>query len=73
MTKEEFLTKYNLNDTDYRNLKRFEDVRNSGVYNMYEYFSLMIKNNLNGGQKMVDFIRENNNYGDFLETLGEKQ
>lgn len=36
---------------------------------MYEYFGLMKRNNLNGGEKMVDFIKKDGNYGDFLETL----
>ena len=68
MTKEDFLKKHNLNETDYRNLKRFEELRQSGVYNMYEYFGLMIRNNLNGGERMVEFIKKDNNYGDFLES-----
>lgn len=69
MTKDEFLKKHNLTDLDYRNLIRYEEVRRSGVYNMYEYFGLMKKNNLNGGEKMVDFIKKDDNYSDFLETL----
>lgn len=69
MTKEEFLKKHNLTEADYRNLQRFEEMRSSGIYNMYEYFELMKKNNLNGGEKMVDFIRTDDNYGEFLETL----
>lgn len=69
MEKTEFLKKHNLTEADYRNLQRFEEMRSSGIYNMYEYFGLMKKNNLNGGEKMVDFIRTDDNYGDFLETL----
>ncbi len=69
MTKDEFLKKHNLTEADYRNLQRFESVRKSGIYNTYEYFGLMIRNNLNGGEKMVEFIRKDDNYGDFLETL----
>ena len=69
MKKDEFLKKHNLTEADYRNLQRFENVRKSGIYNMYEYFGLMKKNNLNGGEKMVDFISKDDNYSDFLETL----
>ena len=71
MRKYEFLKKHNLTEMDYRNLQKFEDVRQSGIYNMYEYFGIMVKNNLNGGEKMVDFIKKDDNYGDFLETLEE--
>jgi len=73
MTKDEFLKKHNLTEADYRNLQRFESVRKSGIYNMYEYFGLMIRNNLNGGRKMVDFITKNDNYGDFLKTLEKEK
>lgn len=69
MIKDEFLKKHNLTEADYRNLQRFEDVRKSGIYNMYEYFGMMKEHNLNGGKKMVDFIRKDNNYEDFLKTL----
>lgn len=69
MTKDEFLKKHNLTEQDYKNLIRFEEVRESGAYNMFGYMGMMIKNNLNGGQKMVDFIKKDDNYGDFLETL----
>ena len=69
MTKDEFLKKHNLAEADYRNLQRFEDVRKNGLYNMYEFFGLMVKRNLNGGKKMVDFIKKDDNYVDFLETL----
>ena len=68
-----FLKKHNLTEADYRNLQRFEEVRRSGIYNMYEYFGLMIKNNLNGGEKLVDFITKDDNYGDFLETLEKEK
>lgn len=69
MKKQEFLTKHNLTDIDYRNLIRFEEVRQSGIYNMYEYLSFMSKNNINGGTKLANWIMEDNNYEEFLETL----
>lgn len=69
MIKEDFLKKHNLTEEDYRNLQRFEEMRRSGIYNMHEYFGLMEKHNLNGGKKIVDFIKKDENYGDFLETL----
>ena len=73
MKKDEFLKKHDLTEVDYRNLQRFESVRKSGIYNMYEYFGLMIRNNLNGGEKMVNFITKNDNYGDFLKTLEKEK
>lgn len=69
MKKQEFLTKHNLTDIDYRNLIRFEEVRQSGIYNMHEYLSFMSKNNINGGTKLANWIMEDNNYEEFLETL----
>lgn len=69
MTKDEFLKKHDLTEADYRNLQRFEEVRKSGIYNMYEYFGMMKKNNLNGGEKMVNFIIKDENYGDFLIAI----
>lgn len=71
MEKTEFLKKHNLTEADYRNLKRFEEMRRSGIYNMYEYFEMMKEHNLNGGEKMVGFIRKGDNYGEFLETWEE--
>ena len=71
MKKDEFLKKHNLTEADYRNLQRFESVRKSGIYNMYEYFGIMERNNLNGGGKLVKFIKKDDNYVDFLETLEE--
>lgn len=68
-----FLKKHNLTEADYRNLQRFESVRKSGIYNMYEYFGLMERNNLNGGKKMVYFIMEGDNYKDFIETLEKEK
>lgn len=73
MTKDIFLKKHSLTKVDYRNLQRFEDVRKSSIYNMYEYFGLMTRNNLNGGEKMVEFIKKDGNYGEFLETLEVKK
>lgn len=69
ISKEDFLKKHDLTEEDYRNLKRYEQVRRSGVYNMFEYMGLMSRNNVNGGKKLVEFIRHDNNYGDFLDTL----
>ena len=40
MKKAEFLKKHDFTAADYRNLQRFESVRKSGIYNMYEYFGL---------------------------------
>ena len=64
--KKEFLDKHNLIEEDWNNLVRFEKYRRSGVANVYEYFGVMIRNNVNGGQKMVDFIQSN--YDEFEEV-----
>ena len=40
MTKKEFMAKYNFNDLDFRNLKRYEQVRANGVMNMFEYLGI---------------------------------
>ena len=69
MTKEQFLTKHKLDDADFRNLIRYEEVRQSGRYNMYDYMGAMIELNFNGGKRLVDWIREGNNYEEFLEVI----
>lgn len=66
MSKEEFLKKYNLTENDYLNLKKYEKVRVSGVYNMHEYMGLLEKYNINGGKHIVDTIKIKNLYDDFL-------
>lgn len=74
MTKEEFLKKHNLEEADYHNLKRFEEVRESGVYNMNDYLNFITLNNINGGKKIADFIiNNNNNYKDFLRIIYTKK
>lgn len=69
MNKEKMLEKHELSELDYRNLVRYEQVRRSGVINMFEYMGLMEKRNLNGGKKLTHWIREGNNYEEFLGTL----
>lgn len=67
--KEQFLAKHSLNDGDFKNLKRYEEVRLGGQYNMFEYLGLMRKHNINGGKNLASFIMTGNNYGEFLEVL----
>lgn len=69
MTKEKLLEKHELSELDYRNLVRYEQARHSGFVNMFEYMGLMEKHNLNGGKKLAHWIRESNNYEEFLGTL----
>lgn len=72
MTKKEFLEKHNFEDADWRNLVRFENVRLSGVYNMYEYMNQMAKYNTNGGKKIATWIMVGNNYNEFLYVLDKE-
>lgn len=69
MSKEEFLNKYSLTETDYKNLKKYEQIRLSGIYNMFEFMDFMKNNNVNGGSKIVEFVKNEQNYTDFLSTL----
>ncbi len=69
MTKEQFFKKHNFNDLDFRNLKRYEQVRASGEMNMFEYLSMMKVHNLNGGSKLASWIISGNNYAEFMEVL----
>lgn len=71
MNKKQFLEKYNLDDLDYRNLVRYEEVRQSGEYNMFLFLYFMERNNSNGGKVMADFIRKH--YDDFLSTLKKER
>lgn len=73
MTKEDFLNKHSFTEADYRNLIRFEEVRRSGIFNMYEYIELMKRNNLNGGERLADWIVKVGNYEEFLSTLGKEK
>ena len=72
MTKKEFMKKHRLTAMDYKNLVRYEDTRKSGVMNMFEYIHLMKKYNANGGSKLADWILTDDNYEEFLSTLGKE-
>lgn len=69
MKKEQFLEKHDLTERDYKNLIRYDEVRQSGGMNMFEYISLMRNFNVNGGEKLAQWIMFDNNYGEFLEVL----
>lgn len=69
MTKEQFLEKHELSELDFRNLKRYEEVRQSGTMNMFEYLTMMKVHNLNGGSKLASWIISGNNYAEFMEVL----
>ena len=65
MTIKEFKEKHNFTDLDMRNLRRYEDVRNSGVMNMLEYLNMMAVLNTNGGEKLAKWILEEGNYEEY--------
>ena len=69
MTKQEFMAKHDFNDLDFRNLKRYEQVRTNGEMNMFEYLLMMEKHNLNGGSKLATWIISGTNYAEFREVL----
>ena len=69
MKKAEFMRKHELTEKDYKNLLRYEEVRKSGVMNMYEYLFLMKRCGINGGAKLADLILEGRFYSEFLSTV----
>lgn len=69
MRKQEFMAKHNFNDLDFRNLKRYEQVRKLGKMNMFEYLGMMMTHNLNGGSKLASWILTGTNYSEFMEVL----
>ncbi len=73
MTKQEFMAKHNFNDLDFRNLKRYEQVRQGGTMNMFEYLEMMKVHNLNGGSRLASWILSGNNYAEFMEVLENEQ
>lgn len=69
MTKQEFLKKHSFTELDYRNLKRYEKLRQSGQINMNDYLMQMITYNLNGGERLATWIVKEGNYAEFLSIL----
>ena len=69
MKKQEFLKKHSFTDLDYRNLIRYEEVRNDGEMNMFGYVWQMREYNINGGKRLVDWIVKAGNYEEFMEVL----
>lgn len=67
--KDEFMKKYGLTEMDYKNLLRYENTRQSGVMNMFDYLYLMKKHGVNGGAKLADLIMKGSFYSEFLETI----
>lgn len=65
MTIKEFKEKHNFTDLDMRNLRRYEDVRNSGVMNMFEYIHMMTVLNTNGGERLAKWILVEGNYKEY--------
>lgn len=74
MTKKEFMKKYGLNKIDYNRLLRYEEVRKEGKMNMWEYLGYMQHHEEISCEKNLSSLIPNNNfYGEFLETLKEKE
>ena len=71
MKKAEFMRKHELTEMDYESLLRYEEVRKSGVMNMYEYLYLMKRHGIDGGAKLADLILEGGFYSEFLATVKE--
>ncbi len=68
-SKEAFMAKHDFNDLDFRNLKRYEQVRSNGEMNMFEYLGMMKAHNLNGGSKLASWILAGTNYVEFMKVL----
>lgn len=66
MTKQEFLAKHKFNDLDFRNLKRYEQVRTSGGMN---YFKIT---GLDNGIEIEPYIIETWGNVPHLEVYGDK-
>lgn len=73
MTKEQFMQKHNLTVGDFKNLQRYEKMRLDGSYNMFEYLGMMRKYNMNGGDKIADWIMTDDNYAVFLSVIENKE
>ena len=73
MTKQEFLAKHSLTEQDYKNLIRYEKTRQCAGMNMFEYINLMRNFNVNGGERLAQWIMFGNNYGEFLEVLNSDE
>ena len=72
MKKEQFLEKHGLTTMDYRNLVRYEEVRESGM-NTYQYLEMMRNYNLNGGDRLASWIQSGTNYEEFRQLLDEEK
>jgi hypothetical protein len=71
--KEQFLEKHELNELDWHNLIKYEEVKKTGKMNMFEYLNFMREFNVNGGKKLASWILTDDNYGEFLEVLNSDE
>lgn len=69
MTKQVFLKKHSFSEADFNNLVRYENTRLKGKVNMFEYITLMIKFNVNGGERLARWIQQHDNYAELQEVL----
>lgn len=73
MTKEQFLEKHELSESDWNNLIRYEKTKIGGKINMFEYLNFMDEYNINGGKRLARWIMVSENYKDFLGALEGKE
>lgn len=69
MTINDFMSKHNLTDVDFKNLLRYERVRQGYTYDLKEYESMMITMNSNGGKRLLNWINTDDNYEEFLQLI----
>lgn len=73
MTKQEFIEKHDFSDLDFRNLVRYERVKELGQMNMFEYLTMMSELDINGGNRLASWICSGTNYNEFLEVIKNKE
>lgn len=73
MTKQEFMAKHDFKELDFRNLVRYERVRELGQMNMFEYLTMMSELDINGGKRLASWICSGTNYNEFLEVIKNKE
>lgn len=69
MNKKDFLEKHGFDEKDFINLKKYQETRERGEYDMVEYFILMENFNVNGGKRLATWLKNEDNYNELLELL----
>lgn len=65
------MVKYDLTEEDYDALLEYEDVRKSGIMNMWLYMGMMSKGEVSGSKELANRIPKPGFYTDFLNSLKE--